>query len=72
MLMDKSFTNLYLVQGDTFQTLVSDLDPYIKQVGLALVQREIIHEKDKSFEFQAKDWIKKCGAVLLTYNLWMS
>ena len=36
------------------------------------MQRKLIPEKAESLEFQVKDHLNKCGAVVLTYGLWMS
>ena len=72
MQMEKLFTPLSLVQGDPFRTLVSDLDPCINQVIWNLVHSKLITDKAESLEFQVKYWLNNCGAVVLTYDLWMS
>ena len=72
MMMVKLFTPLSLVQGDSFQTLVSYLEPSINKVSLSFVQRKLIPEKAELLELQVKGRLNKFGAVVLTYNLWIS
>ena len=57
------------MKGYAFQILVYDLYPYIKKVSRYFLQRKIIHDKAGLLEFQVKDHLNKCGAVVLTSDL---
>ena len=72
MLMAKSFTHISLVQVYAYQTIVSDLKTSIKKVSWSFVQRKLINEKAKILDFQVNNRLNKWGAVVLTYDLWMS
>ena len=60
------------MQVDYFQTLLSYLDPSIKKVSCSFVKRKLIPYQAELLELRVKDHLNKYGAVVLTYNLWMS
>ena len=60
------------MQVDYFQTLLSYLDPSIKKVSCSFVKRKLIPYQAELLELRVKDHLKSFGAVVLTYDLWMS